>query len=66
MKPLGAEIEVYDATLRDGTQREGISLSAVDKIQIARLLDRMGVAFIELGYLLSFKARIETYETARS
>ena len=53
MKPSTPEsnsVLVYDTTLRDGTQREGISLSAVDKIQIARLLDRMGVAFIELGW----------------
>mgnify|MGYP001004225248 FL=1 len=42
-------IQIYDTTLRDGTQREGLSLSSVDKIRIARQLDSLGVAFIEGG-----------------
>jgi 2-isopropylmalate synthase len=56
---------LYDTTLRDGTQREGISLSAADKIQIARVLDRMGVAFIELGWPGSNPKDQETFERAR-
>jgi 2-isopropylmalate synthase len=48
--PRGRVVAVYDTTLRDGTQREGISLSAIDKIQIAKLLDRLGVSFLELGW----------------
>jgi 2-isopropylmalate synthase len=43
-------IQIYDTTLRDGTQREGISLSGNDKIRIARKLDDLGVAFIEGGW----------------
>lgn len=43
-------IHIYDTTLRDGTQREGISLSLADKIKITRLLDEMGVAYIEGGW----------------
>jgi len=43
-------IQIYDTTLRDGTQREGISLSCDDKIAIARKLDDLGVAFIEGGW----------------
>src|SRR5512139_2527002 len=43
-------IQIYDTTLRDGTQREGISLSCEDKIRIARKLDELGVAFIEGGW----------------
>jgi 2-isopropylmalate synthase len=43
-------IQVYDTTLRDGTQREGISLSCDDKLRIARRLDDLGVAFIEGGW----------------
>ena len=43
-------IEVYDTTLRDGTQREGISLSVDDKLKITRLLDDLGVAYIEGGW----------------
>ena len=41
---------VFDTTLRDGAQREGISYSVVDKIAIARLLDQVGVGFIEGGW----------------
>jgi 2-isopropylmalate synthase len=43
-------IWLYDTTLRDGAQREGISLSLDDKIRIARKLDEMGVPFIEGGW----------------
>lgn len=43
-------IQIYDTTLRDGTQREGISLSCDDKVRIARKLDELGVAFIEGGW----------------
>jgi 2-isopropylmalate synthase len=41
---------LYDTTLRDGTQREGLSLSVADKLAIARALDRFGVAYIEGGW----------------
>ena len=43
-------LDIYDCTLRDGTQREGLSLSADDKLKIARKLDELGVAYIEGGY----------------
>ena len=43
-------IQVYDTTLRDGSQGEGISLSLDDKLKIARQLDRMGVPFVEGGW----------------
>jgi 2-isopropylmalate synthase len=43
-------IEVFDTTLRDGAQREGISYSVEDKLRIARRLDELGVAFIEGGW----------------
>ncbi len=41
---------IYDTTLRDGSQREGISLSIADKLRIARELDRLGIPFIEGGW----------------
>ncbi|MDB9538187.1 citramalate synthase [Anabaenopsis arnoldii] len=44
------QLWLYDTTLRDGTQREGLSLSIEDKIRIARRLDQMGVPFIEGGW----------------
>jgi 2-isopropylmalate synthase len=46
----GATIEIYDTTLRDGAQREGISYSLEDKLRIARRLDALGVTFIEGGW----------------
>lgn len=46
-------IEIFDTTLRDGTQGEGFSLSLQDKLQIAQKLDFLGVDFIEGGFPLS-------------
>ncbi|GGS52173.1 citramalate synthase [Actinokineospora fastidiosa] len=48
--PLGDAFHVYDTTLRDGAQREGISYSVADKLKVARLLDGLGVGFIEGGW----------------
>jgi 2-isopropylmalate synthase len=48
--PLGQRLWIYDTTLRDGSQREGISLSIADKLRIAQELDRLGVPFIEGGW----------------
>ncbi|MET0134321.1 MAG: citramalate synthase [Kibdelosporangium sp.] len=48
--PLGDDFHVYDTTLRDGAQREGISYSVADKLAVARLLDEVGVGFIEGGW----------------
>ena len=44
---------LYDTTLRDGTQGEGVALSLVDKLKIARKLDEVGFDYIEGGYPLS-------------
>ncbi|KKI99063.1 citramalate synthase [Prochlorothrix hollandica] len=44
------KIWIYDTTLRDGAQREGIALSLDDKVRIARQLDAMGIPFIEGGW----------------
>lgn len=43
-------LDLYDTTLRDGTQREGVSLSVEDKLKVARHMDGLGVAFIEGGW----------------
>lgn len=43
-------IWIYDTTLRDGAQREGLSLSLEDKLRIARVLDQLGIPFIEGGW----------------
>ena len=44
------QIELYDTTLRDGAQMEGMSLSVEDKLKIARKLDELGVHYIEGGW----------------
>lgn len=43
-------MKIYDTTLRDGTQREGIALSLADKLRITELLDEFGIAYIEGGW----------------
>ena len=48
--PLGDDFHVYDTTLRDGAQREGISYSVADKLAVARHLDALGVGYIEGGW----------------
>ena len=50
MTPARSPIELYDTTLRDGTQMEGISLSVSDKLKIAGRLDEIGVHYIEGGW----------------
>ena len=45
-----ASVEIYDTTLRDGSQLEGISLTVDDKLRIAEQLDRLGVGYIEGGW----------------
>jgi 2-isopropylmalate synthase len=46
----GPSLWLYDTTLRDGAQREGISLSLEDKLKIVQQLDRLGIPFIEGGW----------------
>ncbi|MCL2447813.1 MAG: citramalate synthase [Polyangiaceae bacterium] len=63
--PEPEHVAIYDTTLRDGTQREGLSLSAVDKVQIAHMLDVLGVDFVELGWPGSNPKDAEVFERAR-
>ena len=58
-------IQIYDTTLRDGTQGKGISLSCNDKIRIAQKLDAFGVAFIEGGWPGSNPKDVEFFARAR-
>lgn len=50
VKSKGIRIEIFDTTLRDGTQSEHVAYSADDKIRIAHVLDRLGVDYIEGGW----------------
>ena len=58
-------IQIYDTTLRDGTQGEGISLSVQDKLQITSRLDEIGVDYVEGGYPLSNPKDAEYFQKAR-
>ncbi len=59
-------VEIYDTTLRDGAQREGISLTCDDKLKIATKLDELGVAYIEGGWPGSNEKDIEFFEKAKA
>ena len=59
-------VEIYDTTLRDGTQLEGISLTVDDKLRIAEQLDYLGVDFIEGGWPGANPKDDEFFERARS
>ena len=59
-------IELYDTTLRDGAQYEGISLSVDDKLGIAHKLDQLGIHYIEGGWPGSNPKDAEFFEQARN
>ncbi len=50
ISPLGDRFHLFDTTLRDGAQRQGITYSVTDKLSVATLLDELGVGFIEGGW----------------
>ncbi len=60
-----AKVAIYDTTLRDGAQREGISLACSDKLRIAEQLDGLGVAFVEGGWPGSNPKDAELFRRAR-
>jgi 2-isopropylmalate synthase len=55
-------IAVYDCTLRDGMQGEGMSLSAAEKLRVAHVLDELGVPFVEAGFPASNPKEAELFE----
>ncbi|MDB4500495.1 citramalate synthase, partial [bacterium] len=58
-------IQIYDTTLRDGSQGEGVSFSLQDKLNIARRLAESGIDFIEGGYPLSNEKDVAFFEQIR-
>ncbi|MCX6424464.1 MAG: citramalate synthase [Actinobacteria bacterium] len=64
--PRPDNFHVYDTTLRDGAQREGISYSVNDKLAVARLLDGYGVGFIEGGWPGAMPKDTEFFERAKT
>ena len=59
------QVKIYDTTLRDGSQAEGVSFSKNDKIRIAEALDNFGVSYIEGGWPGSNPRDIAFFETAK-
>ena len=55
-------IAIYDTTLRDGMQGQGMSLSVEEKVRVARVLDELGVPFIEAGFPASNPKEAELFE----
>jgi len=58
--------QVFDTSLRDGAQREGITYSVADKLAVARLLDELGVGFIEGGWPGAMPKDTEFFARART
>ena len=63
---MNDRVVLYDTTLRDGTQREGLIVSLADKIKIARRLDEFGLAYIEGGWPGSNPKDVDFFAAARS
>ena len=59
---LMSRIELYDTTLRDGMQGEGMSLSAQEKLRVAHRLDELGIDLIEAGFPSSNPKELELFE----
>jgi 2-isopropylmalate synthase len=56
-----AQVKLYDTTLRDGMQGQGMSLSAREKVRVVRALDRLGVQLIEAGFPSSNPKEVELF-----
>jgi 2-isopropylmalate synthase len=59
-------MQIFDTTLRDGAQREGLTYSVADKLAVARLLDQFGVGFIEGGWPGAVPKDTEFFQRART
>lgn len=62
----GAKVFIYDTTLRDGAQAEGISFTLQDKMKICRILDEFGVDYIEAGNPTSNPKDVEFFQQAKN
>jgi len=63
---MSDRVVLYDTTLRDGTQREGLIVSLADKIKVARRLDEFGMPYVEGGWPGSNPKDVDFFEAARS
>ena len=63
---MQTQVYLFDTTLRDGTQSEGLSLSVEDKLKITALLDTFGVHYVEGGWPGSNPKDVDFFARARS
>src|SRR6202011_6358201 len=61
-RQVAGAIQLYDTTLRDGMQGEGMSLSAAEKVRVAHRLDELGIDMIEAGFPGSNPKELELFE----
>jgi 2-isopropylmalate synthase len=57
-----SRIQIYDTTLRDGMQGQGMSLSVEEKVRVAHVLDDLGIPFVEAGFPASNPKEAELFE----
>ncbi len=62
----GEKVKIFDSTLRDGAQGEGISFSVIDKLKIVNLLDDLGIDYVEAGNPGSNPKDLEFFQKAAS
>ena len=65
MSPSSKKIQIYDTTLRDGSQGEGLSFSVQDKLLIAKKIDELGFSYIEGGWPGANPKDISFFEEAK-
>ncbi len=63
---MSTSVQIYDTTLRDGSQGEGVTYTVADKLRIAERLDQFGVSYIEGGWPGSNPKDAEFFETAKT
>ena len=56
------QVYLYDTTLRDGMQGQGMSLSAAEKLRVVHALDRLGVHYVEAGFPSSNPKEVELFD----
>jgi 2-isopropylmalate synthase len=61
-----SKVQIYDTTLRDGMQGQGLSLSAPEKVRVVEALDRLGVHLVEAGFPDSNPKDLELFELLAS
>ncbi|HXT39172.1 MAG TPA: citramalate synthase [Candidatus Angelobacter sp.] len=62
---MKTEVEIYDTTLRDGSQGEGINFSVADKLRIAERIDAFGIHYVEGGFPGANPKDIEFFQQAK-